>query len=62
MRNDRIERILPQRIALEPDEIERAQRRAARLRAQAFRDVSRAFGEWLAQIDRKRRLESERTA
>ena len=62
MKNDRIEQILPPPIRLEPDEIERAQRRAARLRAQAFRDVARAFGEWLAQIGRERKLESGRAA
>ena len=57
---DRIQRGLPRPSEPTPDEIERATKRAARFRAQVFRDLARALNEWLAQIDRERKVETTR--
>jgi len=40
-----------------PEEVKRARKRAARLRARVLRDVSRALTEWLARVDRERKAE-----
>ena len=60
MTNDRIQQDPPRQREPTPDELERAMKRAERLRARAFRDLSRALVDWLARIDRERKLEPSR--
>ena len=62
MTNDRIQHEPPRPREPTPDELERAMKQAEHFRARAFRDLSRALVEWLARIERERKLESARAA
>jgi hypothetical protein len=53
MKSDRIQRGLPELYWPTPEEIEQAMRRGERLRAQAFRDITRAAAAWLARAFRR---------
>jgi hypothetical protein len=52
MRNDRAGHGLPYGYEPTPEEIEQAMRRGERLRAQAFRDITRGAAAWLARAFR----------